>query len=268
MADVIADQSAPVITGAEEAVSEALTSVVAETVEPVAGDVGTVPASQVSFDFGSDDGIRAAIEANPNLAGYLQRQQADAANTARQRRDAELRREQGTVENATAYHRWLAEQYQNGADLEQIGRQTPLYVKANQDTTRVEYARNFLQGAADAGDETAKGLLETLTGDPEEAVRVAQIALNSMVTRARSEERAAAEAEIEAKWQAKYEADKAADTLEAQIATRSNPPNVAGAAPGSLGMTTQTAMSMTADQAARLSDDAFAEWKKLRMATA
>ncbi len=100
-------------------------------------------------------------------------------------------------------------------------------MKANHDVIRNELSRALLEQAA-KDDETAKGLLDTLTGDPEETVRVAQVTMDAALKRARADERAKAETEIEARWQAKYDADKKADELETTLATRSNPPNVQG----------------------------------------
>ena len=227
MPDETTDQAVDLIPGAEEAPIEAPAGVVDAGVEPVAGEAAPVPESPVSFDLTSDDGIKAALEANPTLAGYIQRQAADAANTARQRRDAEIRREQGTVDVARAYTRQIAQRIANGEELEAIEREVPFYVKANHDTTRLDYARALLQHAAE-GDETAKGLLDSLTGDPDEAIRVAQVALDATVKRARSEEAARVRAELEAEYAKKLEAELNAARVETQVAGRTNPPNVQG----------------------------------------
>ena len=232
MPDEIADQPLDLTPGAAEATIEAPAGVVENVVEAVAGEIEAVPATPISFDLSTDDGIRSAIEANQTLAGYIARQQADAANTARQRRDAEIRREQGTVEVAQAHTRWLAEQIANGADPDELGRQVPHYVKANADTIRAEYGKAILQQAAERGDETVKQLLENLSGNPDDVVKVAQAAYDATIARARSEAIAETEARLRAEFNAKAEADQKAAALEQQLAGRTNPPNVRGGAGG------------------------------------
>ena len=186
----------------------------------------------VSFDLTSDDGIRAAREANPNFSGYLQKLEADARNAARQQFEAEQRREKGTVETAQAVTDWVADQLASGVSKEDINKQVPSYVKANHDNLRMEYAKALLTQAAEA-DETAKGMLESLTGDPDEAIRVSQVALNAAITRARAEERATVEAEAEARYSARLEAELAAQKLEEKTVQIQNPPQVSGSAPNS-----------------------------------
>ena len=231
MPDEVAEQSATVEAGAEETVVGAPEGVADVAVEAVAGDSGAVAEAPVSFDLTSDDGIRAAREANPNFSGYLQKLEADARNAARQQFEAEQRREKGTVETAQAFTDWVADQLANGVSKEDINKQVPSYVKANHDNLRMEYAKALLTQAAEA-DETAKGMLESLTGDPDEAIRVSQVALNAAITRARAEERAAVTAELEAGYAAKLAAELSAQQLEAKTAEIQNPPNVSGSPAG------------------------------------
>ena len=66
-----------------------------------------VAESKSTFDPGlldSDEGILKAAELYPNLKGLLEKQRKDGENIGRQRREAELRRDQGSVERAQAYH--------------------------------------------------------------------------------------------------------------------------------------------------------------------
>lgn len=229
MPDEVAEQTAPVITGAEEATIEAPAGVLETVVEPASVDSGAVAETPVTSvpDLQTDAGILAAIEQNPNLKGFLTKREADAANTARQRRDAELRRDQGSNERAQGYHSWIVSELAKGVSPEDLARQTPSWIKANEDFTRTELMRSLLRQAGEF-DETAKGLADTLEGTPDELTKVAQVTLDSAIKRARTEERAAAVAERDAYWQAKAEADIRAAQVEERLAGVSNPPNVQG----------------------------------------
>lgn len=242
MPDEETEQTVDVTTGAEETASEAPAGVVADAVESVAGDVEAVPATPV-VDLSSDDGIKAAADAHPTLRGYFEKLQADAANAARQRRDAELRRDQGTSDRATAYHQWVVDQLNNGADPAELARQTPLYVKANFDTNRYELSRRLLDAASEGLSETEAAPLKALAdaledGDPEGMQKVAQAALSASLAKVRAEAKAEAEAEANARWEARLEADRKAAALEAEIATRTNAPNARGVPPAAGGPVT------------------------------
>ena len=239
MPDEIQGQMLEVTPGAEEVAVVAPEGVGDTATETVAGDVGAVTTTPVSYDLTSDDGIRAALEANPTLAGYLEMERANAANTARQRRDSEILRERGTMEAAQQHTRWIAEQLENGADPDAIAQQVPFYVKANHDTLQAEFGRAILQQAAEAGDETVAGLLGSLTGEnPDEVMRVAQAALDASIRRARTEANAATRAELEAEYAERLKADIAAARVELEAANRSNPPTASGGPAGISGPVT------------------------------
>lgn len=233
------EQTSNVTPEAGDAAKVAPTGVDGGLADPAVGDVAAVASTPVSYDLTTDEGIKAALAANPTLAGYLEMQRADAANTARQRRDNEILRERGTLEAAQAHTRWIAEQLFNGAEPDEVAGQVPYYVKANHDSLRAEFGRAILQSAAEAGDETVKGLLDSLTGeDPDEAMKVAQVALDAQVRRARAEGRAAAVAEMEAQFQERLRAELAAARLESASAVRSNPPTASGGPAGITGPVT------------------------------
>lgn len=186
MPDEVAEQTALAIPGAEEATVEAPAGAVEPVAEPAAGGDPAVAEAPVTFDLSTDAGILAALEANPNLKGFLTKREADAANTARQRRDAELRRDQGANERAQQYHSWLVSELEKGSDPKELARQTPTWVKANEDHTRSELMRALLTQAGEL-DDTAKGLADTLEGTPDELTKVAQVALDAAIKRARQE---------------------------------------------------------------------------------
>lgn len=232
--DEVAEHPATVDGAPEAAVDGAPdnTAVAVDPVDAVAvGDTQAVAETAPTFDLTSDDGIRAYIEANPNLAGYTQKLQTDAEHRARRTYEAEKRRELGTVEAQKSVMRFVAERQAAGDSPEEIAQHLPPYVSAFHDNLRMEYAKALLTQAAEA-DETAKGMLETLTGDPDEAIRVSQVALNAAITRARAEERATVKAELEAEYAAKLAAELSAQQLEAKTAEIQNPPNVSGSPAG------------------------------------
>lgn len=249
MPDEVAEQTAPVITGAEEAVIEAPAGALDETVEPASGDPEAVAEAPVTFDFSTDAGILAALEANPNLKGFLTKREADAANTARQRRDAELRRDQGANERAQQYHEWLVTELEKGTDPRELARQTPTWVKANEDFTRTELMKALLRQAGEF-DETAKGLADTLEGSPDELTKVAQVTLDSAVRRAREESRSSTLASLtfdalpDDHPLRSYLRDQIAAGVKAELEAQAkeqviavNPPNVQGFGPGSISTT-------------------------------
>ena len=237
MPDESVEQSTAVIPGAEEATVGASVDAPEIVLDPVAGDGGAVPAAPpVSFDLTTDAGIRAAAEANPTLRGYFEKLQADAANAARQRRDSELRREQGTIERANAYHRQVIDALAAGTDPEEIARQTPFFVKANHDFARIELSRNLLDHAQtmlEPGEAAAlKAMAEALSPDDADGfTNVAQAAINAVVAKGKAIAAAEAKADADRTWQARLEAEVRAARVEQEAATRQNPPTVTGSGP-------------------------------------
>jgi hypothetical protein len=237
----------------------------------------------VTFDLSTDDGIRAAAESNPALKGYFDKLQADAANTARQQRDNELRRESGTAEQARRYNESVIQRLRNGEDPDVIARETPLWVKANEDTTRAELYSQIATHAASllppAEAAVVKTLAESVQGKPEEMQQVAQTALNAVA--AHSQARALDDfdpdtidknsptwARLQTWKERELTSEREAAAIAQQQAGRTNPPNASGTGPGSLGMTAEQARTMTPEQAAALPDAEFAEWKRLFFASA
>ncbi len=135
-----------------------------------------VAAETPQFDFSTIDGIRKAAESNPMLKAWRE----EGFEAGRQRREAELRRDQGTVERAQAFTRSVASRIANGEDPEVIAKEVPLYVKANEDTTRADLMRALVEQAA-----TLRSLGQTLVGSPEELTKVAQASLEAALSRAR-----------------------------------------------------------------------------------
>lgn len=250
LADELEEQSASVTTGAEETAIEAPAGAVEEAVEAVAGDGGAVAAQPVTFDLSTDDGIRAAAEANPTLRGYFQKLQADAANAARQQREAEIRREQGTVERVQQYHqRLIGELQKDDADLDALARETPFFVKANEELVRAELLRAMLEQAAAHGDETAKELAQNLKGSPDEMVTVAQRAVDAAIKRARDEAYEQGKSEAATETAARLEAERKAAEVAARTAQVQNPPQASGSSPGAPGQPATERLNAMSDSA-------------------
>ncbi len=62
-------------------------------------------------DYSSDEGIMAAAERNPHLAGYLRKQKADGANEGAQAKETELRRASGAPDAVKRFTGQLFEKY-------------------------------------------------------------------------------------------------------------------------------------------------------------
>lgn len=173
-------------TGAAEAQGGASLDVATLEREAVAASPQGV-AEAPQFDLSTIEGIRRASEANPMLKAWRE----EGFEAGRQRREAELRRDQGTVERAQAYHRSYVQRLAAGEDPEVLARETPLYVKANEDTARAELMRSLVQQAITLADEPGGAMLRTLAeeieGKPEELQRVAQATLETALARARQE---------------------------------------------------------------------------------
>lgn len=156
-----------------------------ENPAPVVADAPVNPSP--AYDLSTDDGIRAAIEANPNLSGFITKTKADAENTARQRYDAEVKREQGTVERATQYHQWVTEQIANGADPDEIAKQTPLFVKANEATLRAQLNRMYVEGSRQFFElpesDALSSALEAVGDDPDQSRVIAESVLQAIYTK-------------------------------------------------------------------------------------
>ena len=229
-----------------------------------------------TYDLDSETGLAAAIERSALLRGRLAKQQDDGFQNGRQNRDAELRREQGSVERAQGYHQWLVDQLEQGADPAEVAKQTPLYVKANQDTTRSELGKAWVEATlghfGEQEQEVIRGVLTSFDGNPESVGDLASKTWEAAATKVRVAtvaglsldqipKESALHTEIQALVDGKVTAELAAREIEA---TRQDaPPRVNGSAPGSVGMTSTTARAMTTDQAANLPDEQYREWQRL-----
>lgn len=66
------------------------------------GDAAPGSEAPPSYDFTTDEGIRAAVEANPRLAGYLTKVKADAENTGAQKAQTKAQRQFAQEANVNA----------------------------------------------------------------------------------------------------------------------------------------------------------------------
>lgn len=180
--------------------------------------------------------LKALSEKNPVIREY--REQGFEAG--RQKRERELRMEQGSREAAEQYHRMVIDMIEQGKDLDEIKRTTPVYVAANEARTRAELSRALIEQSIEAlGDDPAaqslRSLTETLEGKPEELLTVAQAALNAVSSRAMAQaladfdpEGVSDNAPVRAKLIAWRDREVAAElkAREIEAKKRENPPEV------------------------------------------
>lgn len=103
-----------------------------EEVQPVPEtEPEAVPETSTAFDLSSFDSVREAAEKAAALKEYLEKVKLDTANAERQRIQSEMRREQGSVDRAQAYHQMLIDRLKKGEDPESLKKEIPLYVAAN-----------------------------------------------------------------------------------------------------------------------------------------
>lgn len=242
------------------------------TDEAVVADSG---AASDALDLDTEAGLAAALERSALLRGRLEKAQNDGFQNGRQNRDAELRRDEGTAERAQAYHEWLTSQVEAGYDPAEIAKQTPLFVKANQDTTRSELGKAWVEASlghfGEQEQEVIRGVMDTLT-DP---TMIGDLASKTWEAAASKVRQAAVanlsldqipktstlHTEIQALVDAKLTAELAAREIEAT--RQPTAPRANGSAPGSVGMTTNQARLMTPEAAAQLPDAEYAEWKRM-----
>lgn len=153
------------------------------------------PASEsVTPDYSSFDGIRKATETNKALRDYLERQRLDTANAERQRLQNEMRREQGSAERANAYHRDLIDRLNNGEDPQTIARDTPLFVKANQEWATVEVLRALGQQAIELATPDEQSALRSLLDEADSGEAVTKVTGHILDVLAKRTERQTREA--------------------------------------------------------------------------
>ena len=110
----------------------------------------SVPAT---YDIETADGVLEAAEKSVAMKNYLEKVRLDTANAERQRISNEMRQQQGSIVRAQAYHEYIVNQLNNGADAEELAKQTPLYVAANESWMRAELNRMLVEEAIASADE-------------------------------------------------------------------------------------------------------------------
>ena len=166
--DVTAEQETPVAAPVDEAVADATANAVAD------------------LDLSTPDGVRAAAKRFKAIQDVLDESRLNGENTGKQRTISEMRREQGTADRAREYHEDLIRRLNAGEDIAELTKQTPLYVKANEDWTRAEIMRGLIAQARTLDEEAVAPLAEladALEGNAEEIQKVAQAALNAVANK-------------------------------------------------------------------------------------
>ena len=122
--------------------------------------------------------LKAAAEKYPNLQSWRE----EGFEAGRQKRERELRMEQGSREAAIRAQEWLIDQLNQGADPAELAKQTPIWVQANEANVRAELFSGLATQAADLlGDDpqaaTIRSLVTSLEGKPDELQQVATAAM-------------------------------------------------------------------------------------------
>ncbi len=161
-------------------------TLVAATGAGEAAGNGAEAAQAPTFDFTSEDGVRAAIAANPTLQKVFEQQQTNGFNAGRQNRDKELRLERGTEETARAWQQHLMEKY--GVELDEADRrESPLWVRANRDTERANLWRTNAEVVLDAFDVSERAAitaaLEQFDGLPDQMEQIGRQVVDEAVKR-------------------------------------------------------------------------------------
>jgi len=178
-------------TEQREAVSTEQQEVTAGQESPVTAPVDAAVAAATAdavadLDLSTPDGVRAAAKRFKAIQDVLDESRLNGENTGKQRTLSEMRREQGTADRAKAYHDDLIRRINAGENFETLTKQTPLYVKANEDWTRVEIMRGLIAQARTLDEEAVAPLAElaeALEGNAEEIQKVAQAALNAVANK-------------------------------------------------------------------------------------
>lgn len=148
---------------------------VAETVERAVAD----------FDLSTPEGVRKAADKYPAFKAVF----ADERNAAKQAALNEVRRERGTLESIRAHNADVARRISLGEDPDEVAKDTPLYVKANADLTRLEMFKNLYDKAKEMDSESVSALdgfaeQEDLTADQWQGL--AQAAMNAVANKSKS----------------------------------------------------------------------------------
>ena len=181
MPDTATEQSGVAVSEQPEGMGEHLDGANTLDLNAVAGSNEAVADGGSTFDpslLESDEGILQVAEQFPNLKGLLEKQRKDGENIGRQRREAELRRDQGSVERAQAYHEHLIKQIEEtGYVPPELAKQTPLMVKANEDWVKTELSKAWVEttlghfGEAEAG--VIRSILDQMESNPDGLVDLA-----------------------------------------------------------------------------------------------
>ncbi len=144
------------------------------------------PDSQAVTDLKYDtpESIRAAAEKNPALKKVL----ADFENTGAQKALSRVRREQGSNETVQAYHQRLVEdiarRVANGEELGDLGKDTPLFAKANREAVASEMFKSLFTQAKEFDPDSVAALESVVDQDEltaENWMALAQASINAVV---------------------------------------------------------------------------------------
>lgn len=171
------DQAYSLFSDQSESTEADQDSVPATETSAIAEAVESVPQT---YDLNSVDGIRAASEQSDAMKNYLEKMRLDTVNAERQRIQNEMRREQGSVDKANAYHQYLVNQLNDGVDIEELRKQTPLYVAANEGWLRTGMYQTLAEEAIAMADEDQREFMRGVLSNAMDANDVRVIATESL----------------------------------------------------------------------------------------
>lgn len=150
MADDATTTVDPAVEAADQILAAAADSVtesgaqVEELVPEAEAEQGAAAAAFSLADIPDDD-LLAHLRERKDGSGLSLEDRLRKSERDRERE--RIRREQGSNERAQQYHAWLTEQIESGKSAEEIAKQTPTFVKANQDYVTAETARAWVETA-------------------------------------------------------------------------------------------------------------------------
>lgn len=258
--------------------SDAPTDDVVQEPETVEGAVEQSPTFSLA-DLSDDDLLNHLRERKDGSGLSLEER---LRKSERDRERERIRREQGSVDRAQQYHAWLTEQLEAGKSAEEIAKQTPTFVKANQDFLTTELAKawveaalplygvpeqeviaSVLEGFVENGDVNGLGELAKKTWDAAHA-KAKQSAVYDIKTLDEIPADAPLRAALREHVQSEVEKELKAREVE-QVETPENPPRTPqGSVPAGI----ERYLNMGAREAASLPEAEYREWQRAQSGAA
>jgi hypothetical protein len=135
--------------------------VVEELVQDASPEEGAAEAaSAFSWTDVPDDDLMAQLRERKDGSGLTLEDRLRKSERDRERE--RIRREQGSNDRAQAYHTWLTEQIDSGKSAEEIAKQTPTFVKANEEFVTAQLGSAWAKATLDHFDVQDREVLNTV----------------------------------------------------------------------------------------------------------